>query len=61
MDAENIFDHIEGNPENVVIDPLETIDSPLRLFLKRAMKSSFKEPTIKGTSGRLGGIYGVSL
>ena len=26
MDAESIFDHIEGNPENVVVDPLETID-----------------------------------
>lgn len=61
MDAESIFDHIEGNPENVVVDPLETIDYTIKVISQRAMKSSFKEPTIKGTSRRLGGVYGVRL
>ncbi|MFR5731547.1 MAG: hypothetical protein ACLUD2_05895 [Clostridium sp.] len=35
MDAESIFDHIEGNPENVVVDPLETIDYTIKVISQK--------------------------
>ena len=44
MDAESIFDHIEGNPENVVVDPLETIDYTIKVISQKG-----NEKLIQGT------------
>ena len=49
MDAENIFDHIEGNPENVVVDPLETIDYTIKVISQKG-----NEKLIQGTYDKKG-------
>ena len=49
MDAENIYDHIEGNPENVVLDPLETIDYTIKVISQKG-----NEKLIQGTYDKKG-------
>ena len=49
MDAESIFDHIEGNPENVVVDPLETIDYTIKVISQKG-----NEKLIQGTYDKKG-------
>ena len=49
MDAESIFDHIEGNPENVVVDPLETIDYTIKVISQKG-----NEKLIQGSYDKKG-------
>lgn len=49
MDAKSIFDHIEGNPENVVVDPLETIDYTIKVISQKG-----NEKLIQGTYDKKG-------
>ena len=49
MDAESIFNHIEGNPENVVVDPLETIDYTIKVISQKG-----NEKLIQGTYDKKG-------
>lgn len=49
MDVESIFDHIEGNPENVVVDPLETIDYTIKVISQKG-----NEKLIQGTYDKKG-------
>ena len=47
--TKSIFDHIEGNPENVVVDPLETIDYTIKVISQKG-----NEKLIQGTYDKKG-------
>lgn len=49
LDAETLFSHIEGNPENVFMDPMETRDYEIKVFTDKG-----KEKTIQGTYDKKG-------
>ena len=49
LDAETLFENIEGNPEDVFIDPLESRDYTIRVLSEKG-----KEKTIQGTYDKKG-------
>lgn len=49
FDVKNIFSNIEGNPEDVFVDPLESLDYTIKVFTKRG-----EEKSIQGTYDKKG-------
>lgn len=49
LDVESLFEHIKGNPEDVVIDPLENRDYTIKVFSKQG-----KEKVIHGSYNKKG-------
>ena len=49
FDVKNIFSNIEGNPEDVFVDPLESLDYTIKVFTKRG-----EEKSIQGTYDKRG-------
>lgn len=43
FDVKNIFSNIEGNPEDVFVDPLESLDYTIKVFTKRGEEKSIQE------------------
>lgn len=49
FDVKNIFSNIEGNPEDLFVDPLESLDYTIKVFTKRG-----EEKSIQGTYDKKG-------